>query len=426
MRSAKRLFAVTVMIFMALPLVPSWSQQIGNIGFECQKRFGGEIVGIGSRSQTIVHYRVFINRFHASAERTVNARGEEVLTNYNGGCREDAQGLVHFQGENDSGVIRAMRTRAYDPLLRRYVFYGFSRPLTSGEKTRIETDAESLRPSLGNVVLQMPAWIDGLAIAHSLTCPTGNPGGALRLTSAALSQIFQGIATRWNDPAITPTNTGLLACDQTIRVAVRADVSDRTTVFKDYLSKRAPQWKPYMEPQLNTQWPPTLLNPCRGRGEDGVATCVAGQAGAIGYVAFPETFSRGLRTAQVENRSASFVAPTLEECTRAGGLVDSDSGASQVDPRYPPASGDWSGVSLTDPPIGYPICSLQFVDAFQIMNFSYGGQIGVDKVRSVKDYIKWISLTQTQDRLSAYHLVRLPESLRKITEDGAASIRYRE
>lgn len=424
-RSAKRHIAATIMIFMVLPLVPSWSQQLGNIGFECQRGFGGEIVGVGSRSQTLVHYRVFINRFHASAERVVNGSGDEVLKNYEGGCREDVQGLVHFQGDSDDAVIRKMRTRALDALLRRYYFFGFSRPLTTAEKTRIETDAESLRPSFGNVVLQMPAWIDGLAVAHSLTCPTGNPDGALRLTSAALSQIFQGLATRWNDPSITVTNTELLECDQSIRVAVRADISDRTTVFKDYLSKRTPSWRAYMEPQLNTQWPTTLLNPCRGRGDAGVATCVAGQPGAIGYVAFPETFSRGLRAAEVENRSASFVPASLNECTRAGGLVESGS-SSQVDPRYPPASGDWSSVSLTDPPVGYPICSIQFVDAFQIMSFSYGGQVGVDKVRSVKDYIKWISLPKTQDRLAAYHLSKLPEALRKITEDGAASIRFRE
>lgn len=433
--SVKMLLALASTISVVLLLLPAWSDvQLGHTGYECQRGFGIGVAGTGSRSQTAIHYRLFVNRFHAPAERNSDGTlagvvrdpsdtqpdpNRKRIVDAPGGCREDVQGLISFAGQGEDAVFRAMLERRYDELLRLYVFYGLNRPLTTAEKYRVESNIESFR-SLGvpYPILHLPLWIDGLAIVHNLSCPTGNEGNRLNLSPTTLSQIFSGLITKWNEPGILSDNPRMNPgdCDQSVRAAVRADASEQTTVFKDYLSKRNPQWRSLKEPQLNTQWPATLPGTCRGRGDAGVATCVAGQPGSIGYVSFPEAFQQGLKAAAVQNGSGSYEHPTLEGCSQA---------ASVPSAGYPPsAAGDWSNTSLTDSPIGYPICSLQFGLAFQIMNFSYEGRASIAQVRTVKDYLKWTALGATQSALADYQLARLPDELRRIALEGADSIRH--
>lgn len=397
--------------------------------FECGQKFGIQVAGIGPRSQSLQHYRLFISRFHAPAERKADGR----LVNSEGGCRDDVQGLIHFNGQNEDVVIRAMILRHTDALRRAYRFYGLDRPLTGAERKRAETEAETLRSnSIPYDILHLPVSVDGLAVVANLSCATGNnsdgndpsrPVNEIRLSSQALSGIFGGRVTTWNDGLIRATNPGLENCDQAIRVAIRADVSGQTIALKDYLSKRNPEWRPFVEPQLNTQWP-LMLNPhCRGLGDEGMATCVAGQPGAIGYVRFPEAFSRGLQTASVENRSLEFVPPKLKACTAAA--TSPSAGIPQN------AREDWSGTSLTDP-VGFPggepmysICTLQFSLAFQNFYNAYyrtGDPSNIQEIRTVKDYLKWTLIPATQKRLEQFQLAPLPPNLRQLSMEGVESI----
>lgn len=404
-------------------------QEFANPRFECGHRFGIEVAGIGPRSQTMLHYRLFISRFHASAERKTDGR----LANLEGGCRDDVQGLIHFNGQNEDIVIRAMILRHTDALRRAYRFYGLDRPLTVAERKRAETEAETLRSnSIPYDILHLPVSVDGLAVVANLSCRTGNnsdgsdpsrPANELRLSSQALSGIFSGRVTNWKDDLIKASNPGLENCDQTVRVAIRADVSGQTAAMKDYLSKRNVEWRPLMEPQLNTQWPLTLNPHCRGLGDEGMGTCVAGQPGSIGYVRFPEAFSRGLQTVSVENRSLEFVPPKLRACTAA---ATSPSAGIPQNSRE-----DWSNTSLTDPvgiPGGepmYAICTLQFLLAFQNFYNAYyrtGDPSNIQEIRTVKDYLKWTLIPATQKRLEQFQLAPLPLNLRELSIQGVESI----
>lgn len=395
-RRRRRVLSVGLLVLAALAPALEGLAQVGYHGWRCvedpsRTGFGSEIYGIGSRAQAAVQYRLFVNRFDAA-------------------CRTDVQGLVTFRGEGEAAVIDAMLQRTTDALGRPYTFYALDRALTSAEKTRIESDAVAGLFRVSPVV-QVPLWIEGIAVAYNLACTTE----PLNLSSPALGAIFGGVATRWNDPLIVAQNPALEDCDQAIRVAVRSDASAQTLTFKDYLSKRNPSWDAFERQEANRQWPPALLDPCRGRGDPGMVACVAGQPGSIGYVGFAQAFLNGLATARVENRSG-FVAPSYAECTRAAEI-----------PAYPPrADLDWSQVSLTDPAAGYPICSLAYALAFEKMNPAYGGRITTAEVRSVKDFIWTAVRPETQRRLTRYGIAPLPALLRLIAEQGADSISYFE
>lgn len=392
MRRAVLVTLVTIAIVAtAAPRI--WAG-INDIGSECAAGFGTPVVGSGSRDQTATQYRLFVNEFSRPSAK--------------GGCRADVQGLITFSGDNDDAVVNNMLYRAFDPLDRRYYFFSLDRALSADEKQRIEQD---LGQFLGrtSLVEQLPMWVDGLAVAYNLAC-TNDP---VKLSSLALSQIYAGLTTKWNDGIIVQDNPSLATCDETIRVAVRADASENTALLKDYLSKRNPQWGAYMSPSLNAAWPSTLIDPCRGIGDQGMAQCVAGQAGSIGYVSFGRAFKQGLRAASVQNRTG-FVSPSFEQCTQAASL-----------PTYPArADLDWSHASLTDPIGGYPICGLQFGVAFASMSVAYGSQIAANSVRTVKDYLKWMTQPQTQERLTAYGKAPLPERLRSVSQSGADAITF--
>lgn len=427
-----RRFALILGMGLFISQVPALvSAQLVLPRYVCGEGFGAPISAIGPRSQTLLHYRLFISRFHAPAQRNDDGTlsGAPNYDTITGGCRDDVQGLIGFNGQNEDTVLRSMIWRrerdGIDGFGRAYRFYGLNRPLSPVEQYRIESEVETLR-SDGTPydLLHMPIWIDGVAIAYNLSCPTGNPGNELRLTSRALSGIFSGTLARWKEDLITATNPKLTDCRQFIRPSVRADVGEQTTVFKDYLSKRNPEWRLLMESQLNTTWPATLNPACRGRGDEGMATCVSGVPGAIGYLRFPEALALGLRTASVENRGLEMVPPSLEGCTAAA------TSPSANIPRN--SREDWSNTSLTDPvdtpgrPSMYAICSLQYLLAFEIPQRAYERSqrhISEPEIRTLKDYLRWTLVPATQDRLATFQLAKLPNGLRLVSIAGVNLIR---
>jgi phosphate transport system substrate-binding protein len=350
-------------------------------------------VGITARTQTINHYRLFLNRFSAE-------------------CRKDAAGVVNVVADSPDSVVRAMLFRELDILGRRYVFYGLDRPLTSAELNQISGDTGSYLLRVSPVV-QIPLWVNGIGVSYNLGC-TSEP---LHLSSVALSKIFTGVVTRWNHDLITIDNPSLENCDQAIRVGVRSDPNEGTAAFKDYLSKRNTGWRTYLADGMNTRWPPSLFPSCRGRGDAGMAACIAGEPGSIGYVGFGTAFREGLQLAEVQNKTG-FVAPSYDACTEA---------ASNRAAGYPGrADLDWSPVSLTDGPIGYPVCHLEFGMAFEKMITAYQARVGKYQIQSVKDYLITALLASTQQRLPRYGAAPLPDWVRDLAQQGVELISYFE
>jgi ABC-type phosphate transport system substrate-binding protein len=341
---------------------------------------GVRIFGRGVPGQLAMTYRVFVPQHHRE-------------------CRAE-RGYVTYASSAAATVVQ-------DASVRGAIFWGLDRPLTPDEKAVIEGDVHP--PFLFRVspINQIPIAVDGTAVAVNLACSRV----PLTLRSSVLSLIYSGLVTRWDDPLLLPDNPQLAGCRVPIRVAVRADEDHRTSVFTDYLAKRNRQWT---IASRTGRWPPTLHAACRGRGESGMATCVAGYPGAIGYVSLAEARRRGVRTALVENGSGQPVAPSPAACTEAAAA------ATAVYPVM--TTDDWSEVSLADAPLGYPICHLHFHLAFKYGAYAYGARVSVGDLRTLVDYLRTVIGAASQSRLVGLGYGALPANLRRLAEAGIEGI----
>ena len=84
------------------------------------------------------------------------------------------------------------------------------------------------------------------------------PNKGLKLTADAVSKIFLGEITRWNDPAITAENPGLNLPDKEIVTAHRSDGSGTTFIFTDYLTTVSPTWDEQIGKGKSVPWPSGL------------------------------------------------------------------------------------------------------------------------------------------------------------------------
>lgn len=101
-------------------------------------------------------------------------------------------------------------------------------------------------------LMQFPAVVGAVDIAFNL------PGVAtdrLRLTGGLVADIYLGMITKWNDPAIAKINIGLKLPDLAIAPVYRADGSGTTFVFTSYLSKVSVDFKSKVGADKAVSWP---------------------------------------------------------------------------------------------------------------------------------------------------------------------------
>jgi len=136
----------------------------------------------------------------------------------------------------------------------------------------------------------------------------------LKFTPEALSGIFLGEITRWNDPKIAEPNSGVALPDQPISVVHRSDGSGTTYIWVDYLSKVSTKWKDTVGVGTSVNWPVGI----GGKGNEGVANNVKQQAFSIGYVELIYAVQQKLPAGHVQNpASKDFIEPKLETVSAA-------------------------------------------------------------------------------------------------------------
>lgn len=135
----------------------------------------------------------------------------------------------------------------------------------------------------------------------------------LKLSRAAYAGIFLGKVKKWNDPLIRKENPGAALPDEPINVVVRADGSGTTFVFTKHLSAISAEFS--QNPGVNSlpNWPTGT----RSKGNEGVTASVMMTPGAIGYIEYGYAKSQNLPMAILENKSASFVAPSTASAQAA-------------------------------------------------------------------------------------------------------------
>jgi phosphate transport system substrate-binding protein len=245
---------------------------------------------------------------------------------------------------------------------------------------------------------QLKAFQDkhGFAILHFPTVlgavvPTYNIPGVttdLNFTPEALSGIFLGKITKWNDPAIAGANKGVSLPGNDIVVVHRSDGSGTSYIWTDYLSKISDEWKSKVGKGASVNWPAGL----GGKGNEGVAGLVKQTANAFGYVELIYAIQNKMPYGAVKNSSGAFVKADLAGVTAAA------AGASKSMP-------DDFRVSITDAPgkAAYPISSFTWL--LIPAKFSDGA-----KRDALKGFVKWM-LADGQNYAESLSYAKLPKEV---------------
>src|ERR1700740_2317872 len=174
---------------------------------------------------------------------------------------------------------------------------------------------------------QLKAFQDkrGTAILHfpavlGADVPTYNiPGvsASLNFTQEALSGIFLGKITKWNDPAIAGANKGVSLPANDIVVIHRSDGSGTTYIWTDYLSKISDEWKNKVGKGTSVNWRVGL----GGKGNEGVTGQIKNAPNSIGYVELIYAASNNIPYGSVKNSSGTFIKADLSSVSAAAAAV---------------------------------------------------------------------------------------------------------
>lgn len=310
---------------------------------------------------------------------------------------------------------------------RTHAFGGSDEPLSADEVATYSADIGD--PAAPNPRLRVsplhhiPIALGAVTVSYNLaSCGIGREQISLR--SPVISAIFSGVITKWNDALLTAENANLVGCNKSIKLAVRSDVSGTTYVFKDYLSKRNPQWNAYKASQLNQAWPAQDLGlnvPIRGSGNGGVANAIKTTDGAIGYVEYSTAKSNALAWAKVDGASALYNSPA-----DAGGAANCNEAAIGAAHPASTLSPGWDLVSITDTPnpLAYAICSITYALVYNDLQSAFGGSMSAEQAQTLVDYFGLALEDSTQAKLNANGYAALPVSLQTVGRLGLASIAY--
>jgi phosphate transport system substrate-binding protein len=181
--------------------------------------------------------------------------------------------------------------------------------------------------------------------------------------------------------------------DTKITVVSRSDGSGTTFVFTSHLSGISDAWKSGPGNGTTVSFPVGVA----GKGNPGVTALVKQTPGAIGYVEYAYAYQNKMPMASLENKSGSFVAPSLQAGQEALSGV-----------KLPSNLRAW----IPDPPAAksYPIVTYTWM----LFHKKYDDP----KVAATLKAIALYGLTQGQSFGATLGYIPLPESV--VTEDKKA------
>jgi phosphate transport system substrate-binding protein len=198
-------------------------------------------------------------------------------------------------------------------------------------------------------ILHIPMVAGAVVVAYNVD---GVDKG-LKLSSDAITGIFQGKITKWNDPAIATDNPGVKLPGSAIAVVHRSDGSGTTNIFTNYLSAVSAGWKGSVGTGTSVNWPVGI----GAKGNEGVAGQIKQLPGSIGYVELAYAVQNKMAYANIKNQAGSFVEPTIDSTkaavAAAAGNMPADLRATIVNEpgadAYPIAGFTWILVYMDQP-----------------------------------------------------------------------------
>ena len=210
--------------------------------------------------------------------------------------------------------------------------------------------------------------------------------GDLNFTPEALSGIFLGKITKWNDPAIASANQGVKLPGDDIVVVHRSDGSGTSYIWTDYLSKVSPEWQQKVGKATSVNWPVGL----GGKGNEGVSALIQQTPDSLGYIELIFAIQNHLPYGKVKNSSGAFIKADLASVSAAAAAK---------------AMPDEFRVSITNPEgkAAYPIASFTWL--LIPAKFTNAAKRDV-----VKDFLKWM-MTDGQNSCEALSYAKLPKEV---------------
>ena len=158
-------------------------------------------------------------------------------------------------------------------------------------------------------ILHFPTVLGAVVPTYNIAGVTGE----LNFTQKALSGIYLGTITKWNDPEIANANKGLKLPGDDIVVVHRSDGSGTSYIFTDFLSKASADWKSKVGTGTSVNWPVGL----GGKGNEGVSGLVKQTPNAIGYIELIYAVQNNISYGKVQNVDGKFVKADLAGVTAA-------------------------------------------------------------------------------------------------------------
>jgi len=225
------------------------------------------------------------------------------------------------------------------------------------------SDAQ-LQTAEGWTILHFPTVLGGVVPIYNIEGATGK----INFTQRAISEIYLGKITTWNDPEIQSVNPDIKLPSSQIVVVHRSDGSGTSYCWTDFLSKINKEWKSKVGKGTAVNWPVGL----GGKGNEGVAGLVKQTPNSIGYVELIYATQNKMDYGRLQNSAGKFVNCTLASVTEA---------ASSVADKMP---ADFR-VSITNPP---------GADAYPASTFTwlliYKTQVNKDKGQALIQFLKWM------------------------------------
>jgi len=212
--------------------------------------------------------------------------------------RSDVQ--INYQGIGSGGGIRGVTEGTVD--------FGASDGPMSDEQLKAFHDKH------GFGVLHFPTVLGAVVPVYNIPGVSAD----LDFTPEALSGIFLGKITKWDDPAIAKANPKVKLPSADIIVVHRSDASGTTYVWCDYLSKISDEWKSRVGKSTAVNWPVGL----GGSKNEGVAGQVKQSANSIGYVELIYALQNKMTFGRVRNSSGTFLKADLASVTAAAAGVE--------------------------------------------------------------------------------------------------------
>lgn len=233
----------------------------------------------------------------------------------------------------------------------------------------------------GYAVLHFPTVAGAAVPAYNI--PGVGPG--LKFTARALSGIYLGTITRWNDPELVKVNSGVKLPAADIVVVHRSDGSGTTYCWTDYLSKVSSEWQSKGGRGASINWPTGL----GAKGNEGVSGQIQNTPNSIGYVELIYAVQNKLPYGSVQNAAGVFVQASLASVTAAA------AGAAQTVPE------DFR-VSITNAPgrEAYPISTFTWLLVPERIE-------DPEKLDTMKTFLEWM-LTTGQNTAASLTYARLP------------------